>query len=356
MTAVEVLRWRPKVLRRERVPMRKFRERNLRVVAAVTASVLIATVALSFNLSRIPVLDGTRTYRALFANAGGLSTGDIVTVAGVRVGKVTGLSLDNGEVLCSFTVASGVRIGTTSSAAMKVLTPIGQEYLEISPSGPGSLTRPIPERRTTIPATLVSDLSTLSAEAGKIDIPQLVRSLDATTGTLSGIPKATVAGALSGLARFSTIIARRQQDLSTLLTSASRVAGVLAAHRVELVRLVGQATLVLQVLEQRRADIQQLLATTASMGHYLTQVLTGNQSQLRTMLTNLDAVSAVLARDSSDLGRALPLLAAFSRYSANVTGSGPFADFTLPTMLIPDNVVAQCAAMKLTDPLKGCRV
>lgn len=355
VTAVDVLRLRPGTLRRERVPMRKFRERNLRLIAALTAAVLVAAVLLSLNLSRIPVLDGTRTYRALFANAGGLTSGDIVTVAGVRVGKVTGLSLDHGQVLCTFTVSRDVRIGSSSSAAMKVLTPIGQEYLEIGPSGPGRLSVPIPEVRTHIPETLVGDLSTLAAETGRLDVPQLERALQATTRTLSGVPKATVADALSGLARLSTVIARRQQDLSTLLTSASKVAGVVDTNRNELVRLVGQSTLILQVLEQRRNDIRQLLATTSRLGHSLTGVLDSNRAPLRTMLDNLDTVSAVLAKDSGAIGRALPLLAAFSRYSANLTGSGPWADFTLPTMLIPDNVIAECAGRKLSDPLKGCR-
>ena len=50
-------------------------------------------------------------------------------------------------------------------------------------------------------------------------------------------------------------------------------------------------------------------------------------------------MSAVLAKDSNDFGQAIPVLAAFSRYSANATGSGAFVDVSVPTLLIPDNLL-----------------
>jgi hypothetical protein len=52
------------------------------------------------------------------------------------------------------------------------------------------------------------------------------------------------------------------------------------------------------------------------------------------------------------------VLAAFSRYAANSTGSGAFADVSLPTLLIPDNLVEQCgssSAFPSKNPLVGCR-
>ena len=55
-------------------------------------------------------------------------------------------------------------------------------------------------------------------------------------------------------------------------------------------------------------------------------------------------MSAVLAKDSNDFGQAIPVLAAFSRYSANTSGSGAFVDVAVPTLLIPDNLAVQCSA------------
>jgi hypothetical protein len=65
-------------------------------------------------------------------------------------------------------------------------------------------------------------------------------------------------------------------------------------------------------------------------------------------------VSAFLAKDDNSLSSAIPLLAAFDRYTANATGSGPFADVVAPTLVLPDNLIAQCAQIALS-PLLGCR-
>jgi ABC-type transporter Mla subunit MlaD len=98
-----------------------------------------------------------------------------------------------------------------------------------------------------------------------------------------------------------------------------------------------------------------LLATTTQLTDQVDHIISGDRSVLDPLLTNLRAVSAELAKEAGNVGQAIPLLAAFSRYSANVTGSGPFADFVAPSLVIPDNLIAQCAAIGKLDPQRGCR-
>jgi hypothetical protein len=52
------------------------------------------------------------------------------------------------------------------------------------------------------------------------------------------------------------------------------------------------------------------------------------------------------------------VLAAFSKYAANSTGSGAFADVSIPTLLLPDNLIDQCSAANAfpsRNPQVGCR-
>ncbi len=65
-------------------------------------------------------------------------------------------------------------------------------------------------------------------------------------------------------------------------------------------------------------------------------------------------VSQVLAKDGNDVEAAIPLLNAANHYLANVTGSGAFGDFILPTSLIPDNVIAQCEKAGAINAVTGC--
>ena len=336
--------------------MRKFREMNLYVIAAVSAVVLVIAAFLALNFSKLPLVSSQRTYQADLTSAVGLSKGNVVTIAGVRVGAVTGLSLHGDVARVTFTVSGGPRLGTDTRLDVKVLNPVGVEYLELTPAGPGTLASPIPVSRTTIPGTLVGDLNQLTTNVQQTNLDQLVKSLEVLTQTFAANSPAETKAAIDGVSRLSAVFAARQSEVADLVNQADALTNELNSHNAQLVNLLGQADLVLQVLNQRKAAIDTLLSTTTSLTSQLNHLIVDDRSVLDPMLSNLQAVSAFLAKDSSNLGEAIPLLAAFTRYSANVTGSGPFADFVAPTLVVPDNLIAQCARLGTLDPQRGCRV
>jgi phospholipid/cholesterol/gamma-HCH transport system substrate-binding protein len=335
--------------------VKRFKERNLVRLGALTLVTMVLLIVVALNFARLPLINSSATYHADFANAGDLVVGNVVTIAGVHEGQITKVALDGDKVRVSFTLSNGIRLGVDTSANAKVLTPIGQEYIELTPAGPGRLTSStaIPVSRTSIPSTLVGDLNTLGSQTEKYNTAQLAKALDAVGQTLGAAPASATAAALTGLANFSTILADRQQQLQTLVTQGARLTGVLNQRSGELVNLVGQGDLVLQVLNQRHSAIQALLATTSSLSTDLDSILVGDRAQIGTLLSNLQTVSAVLSKDSTTIADTIPVLAAFDRYASNATGSGPFADVVVPTMLIPDNVVSQCAKQAVNTTL-GC--
>jgi phospholipid/cholesterol/gamma-HCH transport system substrate-binding protein len=333
--------------------MIRFRERNQALIGAITVGVVVALIALALNFSRLPLVSNNATYHADFADAGDLVNGDIVTVAGVREGQITSMSLQGAHVLVTFTIKSGIHLGSQTSAAAQVLTPIGQEYIELTPAGSGRLHGSIPVSRTSIPSTLVGDLNTFGQETEHYNLKQLQQAVQTAGQSLGAVPASTTAQALAGLARFSQILAGRKSELSILVDQGSKLTGVLSERSNELVALVGQGDLVLKVLDQRRQVIKELLTTTSSLSHELSTILVGDRTQLGTLLSNLQTVSGVLAKDGNTLAQAIPVLAAFDRYSANASGSGPYVDSVIPTSLIPDNVAKECAGQSVNSEL-GC--
>ena len=146
--------------------------------------------------------------------------------------------------------------------------------------------------------------------------------------------------------------------LATIVSQGAQLSAVLSQRSHQLFDLFGQSDLVLSVFEQRRAAIRQLLTATSSLSQQITSILSVNRPQLTTLLQDLQSVSAVLAKDSNDFGAAIPVLAAFSRYAANATGSGAFVDAAVPTLLVPDNLATQCSApgaYPSAEPQVGCR-
>jgi phospholipid/cholesterol/gamma-HCH transport system substrate-binding protein len=336
--------------------MKRFAERNLLAVAAVGTAILMLVVVVAINFSKLPFVSDQATYHAEFTDAAGLVQGDPVSVAGVDVGTVTGLSLFHARVLVSFTVQGAVRLGDDTSVAAKVLTPLGQEFLAVEPRGGGRLASGavIAHDRTSETATLVSTADELGHQTAKIDIAQLERALNVTSQDLEAIPPGSTASILTGLAQLSGVISSRSNELSQLVTDVKQLSGTLAGHSAQLVTLLGQGDLVLQVLNQRHQAIEGLLTSTASLTQQLDALLTDHRAQLSPLVTDLQTISGVLAKDGGDLATAIPLLTSANKYLANVTGSGDFGDFVLPTGLIPDNVIAQCTKPGATKALTGC--
>jgi phospholipid/cholesterol/gamma-HCH transport system substrate-binding protein len=337
--------------------MRRFRERNRALTGLVGVVVVLVLVAGALEFPRLPLIHNNATYSAAFASAGGLASGDIVTIDGVKVGAITGMNLDGNRVRVTFTVA-GASLGSTTSAAAKVLSPVGTEYMELDPSGSGSLQATIPESRTSVPYNLVTDLSGLGTEIEHYNLPQIEKALNVGSQDLNGTPVSETTSAFKGLADISRVIGNEGTALASIVSQGAKLSAVLSQRSHQLFDLFGQSDLVLSVLQQRRSAIKQLLTATSSLSQQITSLLSVNRPQLTSLLQDLQSVSAVLAKDSNDFGAAIPVLAAFSRYAANATGSGAFVDAAVPTLLVPDNLATQCSApgaYPSKEPQVGCR-
>jgi phospholipid/cholesterol/gamma-HCH transport system substrate-binding protein len=338
--------------------MRRFRERNRALTGLVGIIVTVALIVGALEFPRLPLIHHNGSYSAFFTNTGGLENGDIVTIHGVKVGSITGMSLDGPKVKVTFSIQGGLHLGANTSAAAEVLSPVGTEYMEIVPAGSGSLSQTIPLSRTSVPYNLVTDLSGLGAEIQQYNLPQLEKSLEVSSQDLNATPAKETSEAFNDLARFSQVLGNEQSQLSTIVSEGSKLTGVLSSRSQQLFNLFGQSDLVLQVIEQRRDAIHQLFVATSQLSKQITSILSVNRGQLTTLVQNLQSVSAVLAKESNDFGAAVPVLAAFSRYAANTTGSGPYADVAVPTLLIPDNLIDQCSApgaFPSKDAQVGCR-
>jgi phospholipid/cholesterol/gamma-HCH transport system substrate-binding protein len=99
----------------------------------VFAVIALALLALLYNTMINGVPGGTRSYRADFTNVSGLTTGDDVRVAGVRVGKVDGIKLiDNGtRARVSFELQDDQPLLDNTRLVMRYQNLLGQRYLSL---------------------------------------------------------------------------------------------------------------------------------------------------------------------------------------------------------------------------------
>jgi phospholipid/cholesterol/gamma-HCH transport system substrate-binding protein len=317
--------------------MKPFRERNPVTIGIVSIVVLLLLLFGAFNAQHLPFIGGGSTYSAAFTDLSGLKKGDDVRVAGVKVGKVTGISLQNGHVEIKFQV-KGVQLGDQTAASIRVKTLLGTKYLSLDPQGTGKLSASpgIPLSRTTTPFDVPAAFSDLTKTVQQVDTAQLARSFNVIANTFNNSPT-QIRSALTGLSRLSQTVASRDVELQQLLSSANNVTGVLASRDGQVKSLIDDGDLLLKVVENRRAQIHSLLIHTADLAQQLTGLVRDNQAQLNPALAHLRTVVDILQKNQNNLDQSLQVLAPFVRDFANTLGNGQWFD-TVVYNLPPQNV------------------
>lgn len=293
----------------------KFREMNPVVVGLIGLGTVAAVLLGSFQVAALPLFAGT-TYKAVFAEAGGLKTGDEVKVAGTKVGKVTDLELAGGTVQVTFT-AKDVVLGDATTAEIKTQTLLGERNLGLVPSGSSEMSAhdEIPLERTKSPYSITRGIEDLTKRAGEIDAHKVSAALDEFSRTFKNTPD-EMGPALDGITRLSRTIATRDEALRTLLHRAESVTGILRDHTGQLTQLVRDGTLLLNELESRRDAIHQLLVTAMRAADQASGFIDEQQAVLTPALNELNGAIAVLRRNEGNVAVAI------QRVSSYITGLG----------------------------------
>lgn len=315
--------------------MKPLKERNRAAVGAV-ALVVVALLALAaFHAEDLPLIGGGAEYSARFAESAGLNVGDEVRVAGVKVGKVTDVGLDRGQVAVSFRVA-GVRVGDQSAASIEIKTLLGEKYLAVRPAGARAQDPdvPIPVSRTTTPYQIPDALGELTHTVEQIDTGQLAQSFRVLAGTFADTP-GQFGKTLDGLSRLSQTIASRDQALRSLLAGASNVSGVLANRNEQVRKLISDGSALLGELQRRRDAITALLRGTQYLADQLRGLVEDNKARLHPALEELDGVTTMLQRNQDALARGIAAMAPYIRLFSNVVGNGRWFDGYLCGLVTP---------------------
>jgi phospholipid/cholesterol/gamma-HCH transport system substrate-binding protein len=199
---------------------------KLIVFAAVT---LLLTALLAQTLGSLSLRDGT-AYRARFSDVTGLLVGDDVRIAGVRVGRVSGIKVvDNTVAEVTFTVDNQVPLASSVRARIRYRNLVGQRYVALT-EGPGSGRRlppggliPLPQ---TVPAldltVLFNGFRPLFTALTPQDVNKLayeiIQVLQGESGTMASLLQRT-ASLTNALADRDAVIGRVITNLNTVLAT-----------------------------------------------------------------------------------------------------------------------------------------
>jgi phospholipid/cholesterol/gamma-HCH transport system substrate-binding protein len=303
--------------------MLKYRGAQLARAGFMGVVLAILVIAVGLQPERLVAYATSLQYKALFAEAGGIMVGNDVTLAGMKVGSVTDISLDDGDALIAFTIDGKYRLGSETSAHIKTGTLLGERVLTLDSAGDGTLNRTevIPVSRTSSPYSLSDAVGELTTNTGGTDTQQLNQSLDTLSSTLDQIAP-RLGPTFDGLSRLSQALNGRDGKLGELLKTASDVTGILSERSQQVNSLILNANDLLAVLVERRQAIVDLLANTSAVSKQLVGLVADNEKELAPTLEKLNKVNEVLVRNRDNLAKAIPGAAKYQTTLGEAVSSG----------------------------------
>lgn len=241
----------------------------------------------------------TTRYAAAFENSSGLRSGDIVRVAGIRVGTVRDVRLrEDHRVAVEFDADREIVLTTGTTAAVKYLNLVGDRYLELA-EGPGSVE--ILTEGAEIPVEQTSPALDLDLLLGGfkpvIDAlnPQDVNALTSSLLQIMQGQEGTVASLLSQTSSFTNTLADNGVVVEDLIDNLRSVMATLSDSGDEFGATVERLEELVTRLAQDRDPLGEAVEAldrgTASVADLLTQArppLAGTVDELARLAPYVD--------------------------------------------------------------------
>jgi phospholipid/cholesterol/gamma-HCH transport system substrate-binding protein len=292
------------------------------VIFIVVTGTLTAVLGISIAHTGVSATTG---YQAVFSDVTGLTVGDDVDIAGVRVGDVTSISVyQRNLALVGFAVQAGRQLPASVTATIKYLNIVGQRYIELGQGTgpPGSILAPrgtIPLAQTT-PAldltALFNGFQPLLAALSPGDVNKLASeiiavfqgespNIDALVLTIGSLTTAlatkdqVIEDVIGNLNSVLHTITSRGNALAGLVTTLQQLVSGLAADR----QPIGSAIAAISSLNSATAGLLQV--GRAPLSQDITQLgrlagnLAANSGTVSTFLQNLPRKMADITRLAS---------------------------------------------------------
>ncbi|PZS13975.1 MAG: MCE family protein [Pseudonocardiales bacterium] len=288
------------------------------VVTSFATYVLAATIA---NTS----YGATKSYKAVFTDVAGLSLGDDVRIAGVRVGTVKDIKIVKHDLAqISFTVVKERSLPKSTHARLRYRNLIGQRYLDIvqGAGDPNDLLKnngTIPQSQTAnaldltalfqgfqplftgLNADQINALSTeiiqsLQGEGGSLEL--LLTNLGDLTNAIADKDQ-VIGSVVDNLASVLTVVGDRDAELSNLILQLQGFISGLSADRnaignsIDSINALATSTagLLTRVRGPLAKDIVDITALTANLNR--------NSATVQSVLQELPGTVATLVRTGS---------------------------------------------------------
>jgi phospholipid/cholesterol/gamma-HCH transport system substrate-binding protein len=307
------------------------------------------TMYLAFTIGNIslrdPLARNYYTLNATFDDVTGLLVNDNVKVAGVVVGKVKSIKVDEGRANVSFTVKKDLKLGSETTAAVRWRNLIGQRYVYLYPDGKNVTA--LQNGDTIKSTTSVVDLGELFNRLGPIVAavdPKLVNDfLDTVSQALDG-NEDKLGKAIDDLAVLAKGLATRDETIGRLVENLNTVAGTITNRDQQIRVMLDNLVLISGAFSSNTQTVDTALQEFGKFSTNLNTILGNNRSELDGIIDNLDLITTEAI--APKLGQLDSALKGIDTAATKVFNSSRLGEWLNQSIL--------CAAMGPPQPGQGC--
>lgn len=275
---------------------------KLTIFTLFTASI---TAGLASVIGNYQPLRGRYRIEAAFEDATGLLRGDLVTVAGVSVGKMSRARVEEGLAVVDLLLDEEVRVPKDSRAAVRYRNLIGQRVVAISPGEADDFLEEgdrIPVEQTDGPLDLGTVFNNLRPLVTAID-PADVNTVSKALAAALAPHKDDIDAILADGARLTGELSTREEKVASLLSNMSEVAASLAGEREQLESLLADFADLSALLAKRSDALDRTLVNLDRAAGDLGRLIADNRPSLDQDLADLATLLALVVRHQEDLAR-----------------------------------------------------
>jgi phospholipid/cholesterol/gamma-HCH transport system substrate-binding protein len=249
-------------------------------------------------------------YRAELDDATGLRVNDAVKIAGVEVGSVTGIDIDQGHAVVSFEVNEGTELLDSTQSGVRWRNVLGQKYLYLYPGEDGE---PLADG-----ATIPLDQSVPSADVGDFlnAVGPVLQALDpedanafvqAVSEGLSG-NEAQVRSLIDDSATLAQVLGGLDGQIGSVITNMDQVTAAVADRDDAVDELLVNLDSLSGDLAARNDSLNTLVTDFADVQRRLARLLRNNRGDLDGTIADLRVIADSLSAHDGDLEAALATL------------------------------------------------
>ena len=300
---------------------------GLFVVVCTTFTLLLAATIGNTTILGLFPGGGADTYtiEASFDDATGLLLDDNVKVAGVPIGKVTSISVENGQAKVKMAIRSdSPPLSADTAAQVRWRNLIGQRYVYLLPGdapttlGDGSVID------STISVVDLGELfNRLGPIVGALDSSQINDFLETVSQALDG-NQASVAQTLEDLAVLVNGLGDRDAAIGRLLVNLEIVAETVADRDAQLQQVFDNLIALAQTFSDNTTLLETALDEMGALNTDLSALLLANRGEIDSILTDLDTTLGTVEANLPELDTALGNLPAVAEGVFTTSRNGEF--------------------------------